>query len=82
MRLRWPRPRDELAWPRTRSGRPKDKSRRAVVQMESWMGILLQVLDVELHCARVDDSKGQKCEEDEPAMNTDTSMPRYAFVRR
>lgn len=48
---------DGMARSRTRSGRSKDKSRHTLVQMEGWLGILLQVLDVEFHRTRVDDSK-------------------------
>lgn len=57
VRLCGPRPGYGLAGPRTRPGRSEDKSRRTLVQMESWLGVLLQVLDAELHRTRVDDSK-------------------------
>lgn len=57
VRLCGPRAGDGMAGPRTRPGRSEDKSRRTLVQVESWMGVLLQVLDAELHRACVDDSK-------------------------
>lgn len=57
VRLRGPRPSYGMAGPRTRPGRSEDKPRRTLVQVESWLGILLQVLDAELHRTRVDDPK-------------------------
>lgn len=57
VRLRGPRPSYGMAGPRTRPGRSEDKPRRTLVQVESWLGILLQVLDAEFHRTRVDDPK-------------------------